>query len=139
MLVKEFKYVGFKLIAFQDGTAINIIQFDRNPKIIKDPIYSYKQQILSPGNKITGLICNKTSAGFGTLRLIDNYLIYLGKVILPADTLVLFRRRERKKIYFGYIELEKANDLFQPRALFYLNYAGSGRVIELNEILFYDL
>lgn len=137
MYMKEFKYNGFKLFAFRDNVAINIIEFDQDPEFIEEPLEGKNNQMVEPGQNIAGLICNKTSAGFGSLHLSRGMIKYLGKVKLPEETLVVFEYI-KTGIYYGYIQFMKT-DMFDPGPLFFLNYAGSGRIIEVDKILFNNI
>ena len=133
MYVKEFDYKGFKLAAFQSNEPINIITFDRGPIIKPDPL-KMAGEIIKPGDRVIGLLCKKTSAGFGSFHLKQGSVKYLGKVYLAKHTLIVFEYL-KPKVYYGYIHL-LPDGLFDDGELFYLNYAGSGRVIQVNEVIF---
>jgi len=135
MYVKEFTYVGFKLIAFKDAD-INIFKFARPPEIKPEPLYGRNNQVINCGDKIVGLICKKKSAGFGSLHLKQDCLTYLGRYKTPEREFILFEFK-KPGVYYGYKFID-SDDMFDPGCLFFLNYAGSGRIIELDEILFKD-
>jgi len=135
MYIKEFKYDGFKLCAFSDETPINLVIFERQPVHILQHLHGRDGQSVHPGQKILGLICNKTSAGFGSLNVYSGWLEYRGMVSIKNETLAIFKNNKSDRP-LGYIYLKSSNPL-EPGCLFYLNYAGSGRIIEIDRIIFY--
>ena len=106
----------------------------KDPDILAEPLEGKNKIKVDPGQEIYALLCNKTSAGFGSLNLIRGTIKYLGKVQLADDKLVIFEY-VKSGVYYGYIELMKT-DMFDPGPLFFLNYAGSGRLLEIDEIIY---
>jgi len=133
--IVEFKYDGFKLCAFNDGTPINLINFEKYPTLILQSLYAKNGQFVYPGQRITGLICNKTSAGFGSLNVYDGYLEYKGMAKIKKEILTIFKSNKSDRP-LGYIYLPSGN-LMDPGCLFYLNHYGSGRIIEIDLIMYY--
>jgi hypothetical protein len=135
MKAVEFKYDGFKLCAFGDGTPINLIIFDKHPTFILQSLYSKDGNFVYPGQKITGLLCNKTSAGFGSLNVYSGFLEYKGMAKVKNEILAVFKS-DKSDRPLGYIYLPSAN-IMDPGCLFYLNHSGSGRIIEIDMIMYY--
>ena len=129
MYVKTYNYRYFDLIAFNDRTPINFVVIKDWTYFIQKIPLETKSGIIQPKDEIVGLLCNKTSGGFGSLHLKEGFLYYLGKVKFPEETLVLFSEKIGE-IEYGYIEIGKGD-------LFFLNYSGSGRIIEVDKILRY--
>lgn len=134
MYVKEFKYPGFKLIAFKNAD-INIFEFSKPPDIKPEPLHGRNNQIINPGDKVVAIKCNKTSAGFGSLYLKQDHLTYLGRYKTPEREFILFEFK-KPGVYYGYKFIEM-DDMFDPGILFFLNYAGAGRMIEIDEIILF--
>lgn len=124
---------GFQLGAMKHNPDINIIIFKDKPKIDKVPLKNYSgDQTIDVGQNIVGLIDKRTSAGFGRFHLAESFVRYLGKATAGKHRLILFEINgadDPERHFFGYIELSAGE-------LFFLNWAGSGRLLRIDLVLY---